>query len=273
METSVPDLPQQLFHYTSPTALLSVLQKKVVWASMIHYMNDSQELDYALDLAREVISEEAMHRSFNVSRFGLCGDFLEAIRRIAVFAFSLSERQDLLSQWRAYCPPEGGYSIAFDTLHLKSIAEAEGFQLVQCDYDRAVQISKIRPLINEMLQAASRLPDGSTGTDLYDRFAVRMARIGVSVKHPSFQEEREWRLITGPGRNPNSVSYRATTSLLVPYCELSFAEEKLSPITSIMVGPNRHADLAARSVHSLTATTHGWPIQVLHSETPFRVLR
>ena len=51
------DLPEILYHYTSQTGLKGMLNKKTIWASKIHYLNDSKEFALALKLARNELTE------------------------------------------------------------------------------------------------------------------------------------------------------------------------------------------------------------------------
>ena len=51
LEDSVP--PEILYHYTSQAGLIGMLHTKTIWASKIHYLNDSKEFALALKLARD----------------------------------------------------------------------------------------------------------------------------------------------------------------------------------------------------------------------------
>ena len=121
-------LPDTLWHYTSPAAVLGILTRGVIRATMIHYLNDSRELNYALNLATDVIEEEAEAGPNSLA--DLCKEFLGRIRNIAVYVASFSAQKDDLSQWRAYCPSGGGHALAFETAALLSAAEGAGYKLL-----------------------------------------------------------------------------------------------------------------------------------------------
>ncbi len=273
MEQEANDLPEELYHYTSPTALLGILEKGSAWATMIHYMNDAQEMQYAFDLARTILVEESGSEIGTLNTLTPFEELFNVMKYVAVFAFSLSSRKDLLSQWRAYCPPEGGYCITFDSGMLRSFTEEQGFYFVRCIYNYENQKSVLRPLLRELLAKAAELPAEGSGMDLYREFGPRIVSICTSLKHPAFEEEQEWRLISGLGPEWDLVRFRATNSLIVPYREIVVRRESNSAIRSVMVGPNRHPELAARSLHQLSVQMHQWPIRVEHSQAPFRVLR
>lgn len=54
LATPVP--PALLFHYTTPTGLLGILNGRKIWATHTRFLNDAQKLDYGLCFIREVLS-------------------------------------------------------------------------------------------------------------------------------------------------------------------------------------------------------------------------
>jgi hypothetical protein len=267
MNESADDAPDELFHYTSPSGARGILSNATVWASMIHYMNDAKEFGYALDLARELISAasnaDERHRA-------ACSDFLSAIQRMAVFVFSLTERKDQLRQWRAYAT-NGGYAIGFPTAHLRAIAGNVGATLARCDYDPASQRARLTPIISDMLEEAASIADARV-PDLYDRFAARFTQVAAVIKHPSFEDEDEWRLVSSIGIDAATVKYRDAGGLIVPYCEWSIRNSGTYPISTVVVGPTISGELAGRSLRYLTSAVFGWPVKVEVSESTYRPL-
>jgi hypothetical protein len=234
---------------------------------MIHYLNDAQEFHYALKLAEHLVLTspvaEAHHRA-------ICNEFLSAIQRMAVFVFSLTKHKDALRQWRAYSA-NGGYAIGFSTAHLQAVASANGAMLVRCDYDPESQRARLAPIVSEMIREAEAI-EARHALDLYDQFAGRFTEVAAAIKHPSFRDEDEWRLISGISVNPSSVQYRDAGGLIVPYCEWSLRQGDTYPVSTIVIGPTIHSDLAARSLHYLTSSVFGWPVKVEFSDSTYRPL-
>jgi hypothetical protein len=52
-------LPTPLYHYTDVHGVYGIIQDQAIWASNIRYLNDSQEFDFAVMLAKGVILERA----------------------------------------------------------------------------------------------------------------------------------------------------------------------------------------------------------------------
>ena len=62
------DLPPILYHYTSQTGLIGMLNTKTIWASKIHYLNDSKEFALALKLARRELTKRIRAATSKVER-------------------------------------------------------------------------------------------------------------------------------------------------------------------------------------------------------------
>src|SRR5882724_4204960 len=96
--------PEMLYHYTSQEGLIGILNSRCIWASKVHYMNDSKEFSMALDLARTELNRRLETERDGYVRFRL-KDFLYqigTIENINICVCSFSRRDDSLSQWRAY---------------------------------------------------------------------------------------------------------------------------------------------------------------------------
>lgn len=270
MEVTESVGPAQLYHYTSAEGALGILSSGSIRATMIHYMNDAKEFQYALDLAAELIldtpgpSGERHH--------DICRDFLVAIRRMAVYVFSLSEHRNQLSQWRAYAGG-GGYAIGIDTSQLQMLCQANNATLVRCVYDLSSQRALLSPIVAEMLEAAKELAPDANWLELYDTFAARFTSVAATIKHPSFYEEDEWRVVSSIGVPQSTVKYRSAGGLIVPYCEWSLRHGNLYPVAAVVVGPTVSDQLASRSLHHLTVGSFGWPVKVEFSDSPLRPLR
>ena len=145
-----------LFHYTSQTGLLGIIEEKAIWATNILYLNDGAELRYAAGLAHNEI------RELRKSLRGEDIDFLNEVEYklthiteydgFGIFVCSFSKNGDQLSQWRGYCPHGGGFSIRFDFLSpMYAHVEKQGFSLFDCEYDTTRQEEYVRQLLTQSL--------------------------------------------------------------------------------------------------------------------------
>jgi hypothetical protein len=81
----------------------------------------------------------------------------------------------------------------------------------------------------------------------------RLGLLSSTIKHPSFREEREWRLIstTIPREDPRCL-VRVGRSMFIPYVEINLVAIGPSiPVKEIIVGPTPHMWLAMNAAGSL----------------------
>ena len=97
--------------------------------------------------------------------------------------------------------------------------------------------------------------------------ALRLTAMLAGVKHPGFQEEREWRVVAAfEWEEPEFVKFRSTPMAIVPYVEVLLPK---AAIVSIRVGPGRHVDVREAGVRRLLRKLES-DVPVLHSEVPLR---
>jgi len=264
----MPDAsPPVLYHYTTADGALGILGSGIVRATMIHYMNDSRELAYALSLAEELVFD-SIDRTPEYAR-ELCAEFFAAVRLIAVYAFSLSSHEDQLSQWRAYAN-SGGYAIGISSHRLQAVGAANNATLVRCMYQPDEQRALLAPIVRDMLASATWTQNDSHAGGLIEGYAARFTSAAATIKHPSFREEDEWRLVSGLGIAGDAVRYRVGRGLIVPYVEWPLRNDEQYPVEKVVVGPTLPGTRAARSLHHLTVASFGWPVKVEFSDSPLR---
>jgi hypothetical protein len=152
-------VPEILYHYTSQRGLLGIVEKKKLWATHIRYLNDSREFEHARDLAkvhleREIGSGKYMRAKFAEKALAQLDGALDIHTPFTVYVTSFTAQRDQLSQWRAYCPSEGGFSLGFKVGELLKAVERRSMELdlafVPCLYDEEEQ----NALISELLSIA-----------------------------------------------------------------------------------------------------------------------
>ena len=275
-----PSPPPNLFHYTNPAGLHGILTDREIWATSIHYLNDSSEFLHAVEIARyqTILAEDRMEDELQKLAIGEMRSRLKKINHQRVFVVSFSEDSDRLSQWRAYCG-EGGYSIGFDSKALISRSEMSRFSLHKCIYDKKLQEQTVQDAINWCIKPLMdrRRFKNHQPQKLCDRialfFVLLIAHLAPLLKHPGFEEEKEWRLVSSvPFSTEYQIRYRPTDSILIPYFAYQLCESNEAlPIDSIVVGPTRATELSIRSLKGFLKSQN-IDAAVLESEVPFRSL-
>jgi len=96
---------------------------------------------------------------------------------------------------------------------------------------------------------------------------MQMSDIASYLKHPSFSEEREWRIVLQKDAN---ISYRAGTSFLTPFVLIPLALLVTHALVEVVVGPTPHRVLSVKSVEECLLMTLGRKVPVRPSNIPFR---
>lgn len=131
-----------------------------------------------------------------------------------MFVACFCESGDLLSQWRGY-GSDHGYAIEFETSVLNKSLGALEFsetspKLAPIRYGPAaidVAVGEVRQLMCDDQNL------GHPGVHAY-HMALEILSLLTTVKHPGFEEEREWRAVIGTTRTRPSCDSESRRSAL-----------------------------------------------------------
>lgn len=286
--------PPHLFHYTSSDGLIKIVQKKELWATHARFFNDLKELGHALDYVDNAIHNRLTAPTYRdaysgpeQNTFKLMNQYARALspRVFNVFVASLTKNGDQLSQWRAYCPPTGGYAIGFPSRQLIAMAEAQDFYLTPCVYDHEPQYLIVSEIIDYHMnrfraQIGCWRNLGQAAEDTARAFALDISRYGPMLKHHSFHEEKEWRLVSpqlmvGDAR----IAYRPGRNSIIPYLPFRVASAQHRNLViladrdnslGVIVGPTADSDASAAAVESFLRAELGVAAWHGISEIPYR---
>ncbi|PTY03666.1 hypothetical protein DB347_20755 [Opitutaceae bacterium EW11] len=272
--------PNQLFHYTSQEGILGITRSKSIWATKIQFLNDRSEFFDAFEYARSELKSHASEA--NDAATSRLVDHaiqqLECFEALNVFVASFSEVPDLLSQWRGYSKNSVGYCLGFDAEMLKSTAEAGDFRLGRCVYEHQPKRDYIRQILAKHWARFAEAR-GKPDFDFFicrDEFSEAFCRDVIDIaplwKSASFQEEREWRLVSPLIATNNSrCDFRNGKHSLIPYYSLELKPARDGAYFAlVLVGPTREPSLAAKAVTSLFSRYGVKARGVRASKIPFR---
>ncbi|MGA8151521.1 MAG: DUF2971 domain-containing protein [Terriglobales bacterium] len=183
-------MPDILYHYTSAEGLEGIIKRKELWATDIRFFSDSSEFQYTIDLARELSSQRTENLEKRVLR-----EILQYKETDTTFcAFCLSEEGDLLSQWRGYCPREGGCSLGFSGAAMRLSLLQQGYWLERCEYDCETQRDRVNELLNRAMRDFHQRDTGdgpvaNRAKPIVPGFVRALSRVAATLKHPAFSEE------------------------------------------------------------------------------------
>jgi len=273
-----PPAPPLLYHYSNQSGLLGIVRSKEIWASHTQFLNDQEEYRHAVSIARRLIQQMHVIPPWNghADILNQMEEALEGIESINVCVCSFSERGDVLSQWRAYSGGTSGFSIGFEGQLLRDVADAIEFWLVPCQYKRHEQEELVQRLledvINEIIEWRTKERPPTT-INRGGNLVAYLNRYAPIIKHHSFEEEREWRLISQPLMcDMERFDYRPGTSMLVPHYKIPlWTSTQPFKIRRLFIGPTPHPIQSKSSAEGMLIK-HGLEHEniVVNSESPFR---
>lgn len=218
---NLPKLPQRedlVFHYTDAAGFLGICQSKSLWASDIRLLNDYLEIGYFFDGVRSFLRQRQS-----------TDPIVDLLSKSAPpyawqFVTCFSQERDLLSQWRAYTGLQG-FAIGFLRKHLAETAKENDFDFRAVNYDPAVTERRVVELVELGMESTEYGAWNANPSDIGSRqscagvFERIFLQEAVFHKHPSFEEEREWRLCKQISRLSREIKFRTTRRGIVPYLE------------------------------------------------------
>ena len=260
--------PGMLHHYTSQHGLLGIVSTGEIWATSVNNLNDRKEFEYAKEMAESLISSRIKEESDEQKKKHL-GYLHKAAANagINICVCSWSSRADDLSQWRGYNGTGTGYSIDLKGSTLREFAEAQDFILAACIYKKSTQERILGSLIDAALaqnieQERLNPPKDDVERFLLEEnggsFAYHINRYASLFKHPGFEAEEEWRLISKP-MHVSKMEFRPGISTIASHFSFSLRDggkrhgEPTIRIDSVHVGPCPEPELARQKVGFLLA--------------------
>ncbi len=232
-----------LYHYTDAAGAIGMIRSRRLWASNIAHMNDAQEDLYGVNQVAYFLELRAQRRTGAEQRFlqELAAIFRRGPGGRFRYAFCLSEEPDLLSQWRGYTP-QGGYSIGFQAELLQAVAHRNALSLSPCIYGGEEQRLAIEQHLGGVLDSYGNWDIEASEVSIRTRNLLSASEAVRSViKHPSFAEEREWRLHGPVSSVDPRCNWRPARPYIRPYVEINLIDEATpttaNPMAEVRIGP------------------------------------
>lgn len=279
-----------LYHYTSAAGFQGIVENCSLWMTDIEFLNDVKEGVEFFDIASVVLNENPIAANDENIRGYIEG----VIKAIAdpdggrhFYSLSFSKKPDLLSQWRGYCPVEGGYCLGFDekVLSLNScmgrneISQSSIFHLgsYDCVYDenekKMLVVEFIRNFIDWYIPAMNKKMKGDKSSFITGliRHLDAVSILRSKIKNSHFKEEDEKRIVAHVSQNSGDMpNYRRKGNVLIPYLTLPFRPEYLK---KIIIGPCSDQALAKKGLERhLSSLIDSYDVEIECSDIPYRQL-
>jgi hypothetical protein len=252
-----------LYHYCSVQAFHAIIQSQSIHLSSLSLSNDSQEGKLVAKTIARLARNDGLESSVieNLQHsISILEDMLDGL------GFCLSEKGDLLSQWRGYAADATGFSVGFSKDYLEKLSEHKkspkesGFNLYKVAYTMSNQDKLVEPTYTEAkllikdgaldffkpksLLAACLPSDPESEKKMKQKhLEYRMTMLPLMtklflLKNEAFEEECEWRLISPLLKIKEDIcQFRTLADRLVPYRKFELANLGTSPIKEVILGP------------------------------------
>lgn len=229
-----------IYHYTTVTGLIGIISHKELWASDCRFLNDGTELSYAKEIFFNEVQKLNLPPIDNGGGYPLPGSTLDYLH---MYITCFCEDGDLLSQWRGYGTDQG-YSLGFDTLLLN---ESDVHEIRPMQYG----IDDPKKYFADDLEAAIQ-PTSHPGMQEFYRSGLILPRL-ATAKHPSFGEEKEWRLmkqISSFGKDDElyEINFRPSPLGPIGYIKIPF---RIACLREIIIGPGEYPTTREAAVREM----------------------
>lgn len=255
----------RLVHYSSADAAMAILQNTEIWMRNTTVMNDFTEVEHGLNALADAFKSPAglaFQEFLNLNFDGVCQevanvfDTWQDIFRDETYIMCVSEHSDSedqlgrLSMWRAY----GGASGV--ALVMKSAPFRSETNLLQA-YSSPVRYANRAGLQADFLQLKASFEAEveflkTLGRDAVQGHLFNMFKwSALSIKHPGFAEELEWRVAYTPSLAKSGVIRPAVRSIrgipqivqrlpLQKFEGSTFSTAIADILDSIIIGPTEY---------------------------------
>ncbi len=267
-----------------------MVMHKNFWLSAHSFLNDEKEYHEGLNILEQKL-DLYINKAGSYSQ-ETTQELLSHVKEVMIYSTSFSRKGDLLSQWRSYCPKEGGVAIGFDKTmlekHFCGRQELTNFKYIEdCCYDSKHTGEVADIIAKSTVENLDRMGPSWHGHFSQENIFLEMLTFLARTKNSSFSEEAEVRLFSYGNReldgistqefneyssiqlvNSESVSFRPKNNFLIPYLEIGFPIEA---IQEIKVGPS---NFQRESILGLTMfiKNNNLDVNITCSEIPYRVI-
>lgn len=274
---------QLLYHYCTEETFKSIIKSKNLWLTKIIKSNDAEEVARTYDVIWPQIYDELRKRfSSNDEKIMILDKINQQIQidkeespdeQMNPFGICFSINRDLAQNWNEYGDKSRGlalgfseeimYGIKHDMPHPNAMVD-NSIGWNQVYYDRDNLTPQFVELFAEILE--------------YDNMAFvnipnTLRHYRSFIKNPTFQDEREVRIIYYPLKRNSNTSVCGISEVknnVVIHCELPWLKNNICPIKEIIVGTN--CPMSVEDVNNfLKINGVEADVSIVKSEYPYRI--
>lgn len=255
IEKEIKAKPDIIYHYTSPSSLLSIIKNKEIWFSDVNFLNDETENSYIYLSLKEFIDSNKQLYNQNFCKYieEFCDDcinddglFNVLYQKTYISSFSISK--DSLNLWNYYTKNDNhiGYNIGLDTQKfIKYSNEGDLLSLQgKVIYGNEFLYLLFEKLLNDIYKKFLTI-DITYQSMLRDELFFNFNRYSMFFKDKHFESEQEYRLVWVTDIN---AKLREFNGFYIPYQIYTIPARS---IKSIIISPTQNHKIATLGVKKL----------------------
>jgi Protein of unknown function (DUF2971) len=285
-------VPPVLYHYTSPKCFTEIVESGCLFAVSIRHINNDISFSHTITLVKEELQKQIKRQKLLLKKEGqkdtiwknikLLSELMKrmaSLEQFHIFIVSFSQNGDATTSWQDYCPEGIGFSIGFNTQHLRDLAKRQGFILIGCCHNKTDQEKIVKALVEESVEKIKTDSKNNsewflTLTNTADEFAAKIIQLASICKHPHCTETSEWRLFAMPTPilpTNSSMQFMEKKSMPAPYLKFMLPDEKeIAPLLhKVIIGPTPDKKLSRDSLELFLSTRGLQSCAIHHSQIPY----
>ncbi len=267
--TGVLNAATPMVHYTTAEAAMSIITDRRIWLRNSAFMNDASEIKYGMDLLSAYFHSDnparaafwqavdrhtngrakELQKLYDDWRFDLSSSTF--ICCVSEHDLSREHEFGRLSMWRAY-GRTNGVGLIVNSAYLALEAQGLAAYSYPIEYwTREQAFERFAELESNFLQATQYL-NTLSADDIYSEMFNALQTFSLTIKHPGFAEEREWRVIHRPNAEASDLITAKTVSIngapqkvfLLPLeaaPDRDLALDLNTLVNRVIIGPSTHA--------------------------------
>lgn len=221
---------ETLYHYTSSAGFRGIVGSKRLWLSDVRSSNDPREVIFGLGRIRPIVNQilkDLDESTPSVSLRALLENVFTAIKSTSYYFCCFTPFGDQLPMWHSYSSSGDGVAIGFRPRALSGLHgrfnKVEYFGETDTDSERD---DYLREVVREILERAISYRAELT-VEQKIAFSSEIISRCTSIKHASWEYEREIRCVYSQSNTPSTINGRIVpTSLMLDGSEVGPFEEK-----------------------------------------------
>lgn len=212
----------KLVHYTSAENAMKIIDGEQFWLRNVRCMNDYSEVQHGIDLLLRVFNENDDARINRLVSILDQNGAKGAEKAIVLFnkwipslpdevfigclsLFQPGDNEGRLSMWRAYGSARGGVALVLSvTPFLAETNQLNAYSLPVA-YLNDQQFADAIDNCLSALESNKSLFSNLSEDEIHNNVFWWLLALSVSLKHPAFAEEMEWRVMYIPSMFPSKV--------------------------------------------------------------------